>query len=124
MSEEEELKFGKLIINQHDLEFQIDTKVGTFTFRYLRPRDWTIIRGATARSLSNANRESLDDETVELARAHGVLDYATKKGGAPPGWDSFADFPNRDFVLDIHKKYMKQVNEVEDSIQKKLEEIK
>jgi len=89
VSEKDELRFGKLIVNQHDLEFQIETKVGNFTFKYLRPADWTLVKGFIAASLSNASMQSLDIGTVEMARAHRVLDHATVDGSEPPRLERF-----------------------------------
>ena len=103
--------------DQENKTFQ--TKVGRFTFRWLRPTERVIVEGRVSAMLGNAPEESIPQDARILARAILILDYATES--SPDGWTSFGGYADEELTVDLYSKYFNWMEEVKKEVRKTLE---
>jgi hypothetical protein len=107
----------KLLSGEQILE-TIQTKRGTFTMKYPRPRVTQQIVVLLAQRFEGVNLGNLPEQMVANYRVYATLDIVVVK--APKWWDdldSSLDCPDDKFILDLYRRYLQFYNRVQSEIE-------
>lgn len=115
----EGVKVSNFLIRPDQEKKTFQTKVGRFTFRWLRPTERVIVEGRVSAMLGNAPEESVPQDARILARAILILDYATES--SPDEWTSFGDYADEELTVDLYSKYFNWMEEVKKEVRKTIE---